>query len=581
MKKISNKIIILYSMLIMTLVVFLILLFNDFIVDALITARKGDMVERARFIENAISIPDTAGVRPDSNRLNDRVKSLSDGVGARITVIAHDGRVLADSDVDNPSEMENHMYRHEVRGALAEGSGTSIRYSSTLKTEMLYYAVKSGPWVIRMAKPLYEIEENLRRVRKLIVFSSIFIVITAFIIIIFISKKITGPINETLDFARDFSSGNYSRRILNYSEDEIGALQKSLNRLAETIVDKINSLIFEQNKLKITLESITEGIVVIGDDRKVLIANRAFGDFIDVDYDITGRLYFEAIRSRSLNSKIEYVLSTGLPASFEEKLINGRIFDVYINPIKELDTLQGILVVLRDITEKKKIEQIKTDLVGNMSHELKTPITIMKGYLETIQENLTDTALCRDYVDRAIENADRQNAIINDILKLNLIETARDVMEDEFNIHEMISSCLEILAPKASKKNITVSSSIESVNETVKSNRFLAEEVFFNLIDNAINYNRESGRITITAEKNGMARKIMIADTGIGIPEESIDRLFERFYRVDKSRSRATGGTGLGLSIVKHAVELLGWDVKVASGPDGSVFTIEIYENIL
>jgi two-component system phosphate regulon sensor histidine kinase PhoR len=346
--------------------------------------------------------------------------------------------------------------------------------------------------------------------------------------------------------------------------------------MADTIVEKIGVLVFEQNKLKTILESIGDGIVVIDESKRILVANRSFRQFFDIGCPVEGRLYFEVIRSRSLNAKIEENLSTGEESGFEERLINGRICEVNISPIRERETLQGILVVLRDVTEKKRIEQIKTDLVGNMSHELKTPITIMKGYLETIRDNMENSRLCADFVDRAIENADRQNAIINDILKLNIIETSSQFSEEDVNLFDIIKGCVEMLNPKALKRNITVGTDMDALNGTIRGNRFLAEEIFFNLIDNAINYNRESGSIFIGAERKGSSTVITVSDTGIGIPADSIDRVFERFYRVDKSRSRATGGTGLGLSIVKHAAELLGWSVSVASRDEGSVFTLEI-----
>jgi two-component system phosphate regulon sensor histidine kinase PhoR len=518
------------------------------------------------------------GLKSPGNRdhITEQIVSLSRSSGSRISIIAPDGRVVVDSDISDVAALENHRYRVEIREALENGTGTAIRYSSTLKMDMMYFARTSGDYVIRMSRPLVEIEEGLDRARQLMLFSAAFIIITGISIVVFISRKVTSPIRETLAFAKDFSEGDYSRRIMNYREDEIGQLQKTLNRMADTIVDKIGVLVFEQNKLKTILESIGDGIVVIDESKRILVANRSFRQFFDIGCPVEGRLYFEVIRSRSLNAKIEENLSRGEESGFEERLINGRICEVNINPIRERETLQGILVVLRDITEKKRIEQIKTDLVGNMSHELKTPITIMKGYLETIKDNMEDSRLCADFVDRAIENADRQNAIINDILKLNIIETANQFTEEDVNLFDVINSCIEMLNPKAIKRNINVGADIDVLNKTIRGNRFLAEEIFFNLIDNAINYNRESGAIFIDAERKGPSTLVTVRDTGIGIPADSIDRVFERFYRVDKSRSRATGGTGLGLSIVKHAVELLGWSVSVASRDEGSVFTLEI-----
>jgi two-component system phosphate regulon sensor histidine kinase PhoR len=576
LKKISNRIILFYSVLVAVMLVSLAIIFNNVVRDVETSVIRKSMERMSGFIEKNLDPGSVLKSRGNEGRIAEQITALSGSSGSRISVIAADGRVVIDSDVKDVAALENHRYRVEIREALEKGSATAIRYSSTLKMDMMYYARKSGDYVIRMSKPLVEIEEGLDRARQLMIFSSAFIIITGIFIVVFISKKVTSPIGETLAFARDFSEGDYSRRVMNYREDEIGQLQKTLNRMADTIVEKIGVLVFEQNKLKTILESIGDGIVVIDESKRILVANRSFRQFFDIGCPVEGRLYFEVIRSRSLNAKIEENLSTGEESGFEERLINGRICEVNISPIRERETLQGILVVLRDVTEKKRIEQIKTDLVGNMSHELKPPITIMKGYLETIRDNMENSRLCADFVDRAIENADRQNAIINDILKLNIIETSSQFSEEDVNLFDIIKGCVEMLNPKALKRNITVGTDMDALNGTIRGNRFLAEEIFFNLIDNAINYNRESGSIFIGAERKGSSTVITVSDTGIGIPADSIDRVFERFYRVDKSRSRATGGTGLGLSIVKHAAELLGWSVSVASRDEGSVFTLEI-----
>lgn len=575
-KKISNRIILAYSMLIVLLVSFLLLFFNDLVRETQLTILKREMKSKIDFVDLVMGEQKGSFTLAKIRRKPSLVRELSDIITLRVTLIDEKGRVFADSKVEDAAKLDNHLHRIEVQESRRDTYGNSVRYSTTLKTDMLYFAKDMGEVTLRLAKPLFEVDGSLIKVRKLIVFSGIFVFFTAFIIIIYISRRITSPINDTLSFARDFSHGDYSRRILNYSEDEIGSLQRSLNRMADTIVDKMNSLIFEQNKLEITLESINDGIAVIDEHKRVHIANSAFNQLLESRQAMKGRLYFEVIRSPALNSRIEYVLHRGESAEFEEKLISGVVCEVTLNPIKEHDTLQGILVVLHDITEKKRIEEFKTELVGNMSHELKTPITIMKGYLETISENIENTELSSEFIQKALENADRQNSIINDILKLNLLEKTNDFLEEDINIKEVITTCVDLLNVKAARRGITINDSIDELDMEIKGSRFLAEEVFFNLIDNAVNYNRESGFIKIMAEVKESRIRILIEDTGIGIPDESIDRIFERFYRVDKSRSRSTGGTGLGLSIVKHAAEILGWNIDVASGRKGTVFAIEI-----
>ncbi len=472
--------------------------------------------------------------------------------------------------------MDNHRYRVEIKDAINNGKGYSVRYSNTLKTDMLYYAVAYPRYVVRLAKPLYEIDGSVRQVRELIILLGFLALGVTGIIIMIISRRVTRPIVETLNFAEQFSRGDYSRRILNYSDDEIGTLQRSLNRLADIIVDKIDNLLLEQNKLEVTIESIHDGIGVVDINKKLVIANGAFADLLEIKNLSAGPLYYEVIRSSSFNSMIEYALSHGEKTSFEEEFVNGTICEVAISPIREEKTIRGILLVLHDVTEKKKIERLKTELVGNLSHELKTPITILRGYIETMKDHLHEQDLCRGFISKSLVNIDRQNSIINDMLKLNRIETSSDFQWEEINIKEIISNCVDLLSAKAIVKKVDLSVDSSGMNESVTGNRFLAEEVFFNIIDNAISYNYEEGSVKVASEKEKGILTVIISDTGIGIPSEAVERIFERFYRVDKSRSRETGGTGLGLSIVKHASELLGWKLKVNSGNRGTTFRINI-----
>jgi two-component system, OmpR family, phosphate regulon sensor histidine kinase PhoR len=297
---------------------------------------------------------------------------------------------------------------------------------------------------------------------------------------------------------------------------------------------------------------------------------------LEIDMDVVGRLFFEAIRNRALNARIEQTHATGTAAVFEETFLNGRHCDVFINPISGEQALGGILIVLHDTTEKKRVEQMKIDLVSNMSHELKTPIAILKGYLETMEPHLDNPEMARELLGKALNNVDRQSSLINDILKLNRLERSQEFVTDYVDIREIIRSSIDILLPSAQKKNVSIRFNTDGQSARVHGNRFLAEEIFFNIIDNAINYNIEGGSITVDMEKMGDRVTVAIVDTGVGIPDDSIGRIFERFYRVDKSRSRATGGTGLGLSIVKHAVDIMGWSIRVSSSSTGSKFVVEI-----
>ncbi len=533
------------------------------------------MNEKIEFIN--LFLKDKPGLykgRIDS-KFSGTIKELSGIIKMRITIVDYNGKVIADSDHD-PLQMDNHRYRLEINESIKNKKGESIRHSDTLNLNMLYLARDTGKYIIRLAKPLKEIDNRINRLKADIIYFGLFALLIAIIFTTYISQRITRPIRETREFAESFSDGDYSKRILNFSDDEIGILQKSLNRMADRIVSEIDKLILEQNKLKITIESTSDGIAVIDNNKRVLIANKAFLSLLEINSNVINKVYFEVIRGSSFNKRIQTALSNSKNAHYQEKLHTGRYCDVFIIPIKEEQSLQGILIVLHDITEKKKIDQLKTELVGNLSHELKTPIAILKGYIETIQSNLDDTGLCTDFLKKAVVNIDRQDSIINDMLKLNRLETLTEIPVEKISLKEIISNCVDILSAKAKAKEIEIKQNIEMPDEKADGNKLLAEEIFFNIIINAINYTNPGGTIKIESQNETGRTVISITDSGIGIPEDSIDRIFERFYRVDKSRSRATGGTGLGLSIVKHAADILNWDIKVKSGTKGTTFYIYV-----
>jgi two-component system phosphate regulon sensor histidine kinase PhoR len=576
-RKISNRIIVSFVALILCLVAVLLFLITAHIRDFYLSVIKREIAEKINFIEIEMRHNWRNYTRSGISERKIRMRELSRVINLRITLVDFNGAVLADSDYpDEVGAMDNHRYRVEISEALKAGIGESIRYSNTLHTDMLYLAKKSGTKIVRLAKPLKEIDESISRLMRYILTVGFIATLLAAAIVIFISRRITGPVSETMSFAHDFSDGNFSRRIQRYRNDEIGTLQKALNRLADTAQDKINGLTLEQQKLETIIESIHDGIIVIGTDKRILLANNSFKSLLEIDTEVTGKLFFEAIRNRSLNSHIEQAHSTGQPAAFNEELLNGRNCEIDIGPIKGENTLQGTLLILRDVTEKKKIEKMKTDLVSNMSHELKTPVAIFKGYLETLEQHLSDPDTARDLLQKSLASVERQTSLINDILKLNRLETSTDFTIETIELTGVLQNCMEILSQKALKKHVTIRFNTLEHFFNIQGNRFLAEEVFFNIIDNAINYNHEGGFVDIEIGQDRGRIFVSVRDTGIGILPDSIDRIFERFYRVDKSRSRATGGTGLGLSIVKHAAELLNWNINVSSDGNGTIFVVEI-----
>ncbi|HSV98325.1 MAG TPA: ATP-binding protein [Spirochaetota bacterium] len=574
MNKFRYKMIFFYTALTFVIGLFFFFFFIDLARNTHLSIIRKNLAEKAKLTEVFLERGGTLHAR-DFRALNDEVRRISSIINLRVSVIDLNGNVRGDSSRDVET-LDNHYFRKEVRQSIEEGHGESMRYSNSLRTEMLYSALRSNGYIIRLAKPLDEIDQSVARVRNISMSVIGGLLLLAFLVNMAISKVITRPLNETIDFVEDFAHGDLARRIFNYSDDEVGRLQKSLNRLADSMQDKINTLVLEQNKLEVTIENINDGIAVIDGNKKIVLLNKAFSVLMEMKTRPHGRYFYETIRNSTLNASIERSLADGDKSRFEMELLSGVSLEVNINPIREEKTLQGVLIVVHDATERKRIMRIKTELVGNLSHELKTPITILKGYLETIREHLHDPVSTAGFLEKALLNIDRQNSIINDMLKLNMLETAPVFPLEQISVVDIITNCVNILAPKIRERGITLVPELGDSRLEVKGNRFLVEEVFFNLIDNAINYNRPGGSIGVTAEIRPASLVISVTDTGIGIPEESRERIFERFYRVDKSRSRATGGTGLGLSIVKHTVDLLGWEISVKSGIAGTAFVVEI-----
>ncbi len=575
LKKLSTKLILSYVITTVIMIAVIFILLGSLLRTLHIDIIKSEMSGYNELIYSEFK---KKTVKPlPSTELSQMISDFSAIMKLRITIITTEGLVIADSDVKDFSSLENHQYRKEIIDALSSGSGFTIRYSSTLKTDMLYHALLRGNLIIRLAKPLQEVDRNLLFLRNLIFNVSFLALITSIFIVIVISFKITKPLKDTLLFASDFADGNYKKRILNYSNDEIGDLQKALNKMADKIVETINDHIFEHKKLEATLDNISDGIAMVDSRKNIVIYNNSFLLMLGITADLKDKQYFEIIRSSTLNARIENSLKGGDKDSFEIEMPNDRFYEAVINPIREEKIIQGILIVLRDISEKRKIERIKSDLVSNVSHELKTPIAIVRGYLETIKENYDNKILSMNYIDRAISNVDRQNALIQDIIKLSMIESSKEFEREKIDLRIIIEGCLNLLSPKISDREIILKNNLDiNVDYSLYGNLFLVEEIFFNIIDNGINYNSHGGTLSITGLVSANEFVIKISDTGVGIPSEYKDRIFERFYRVDRSRSRATGGTGLGLSIVKHAAMVLLWDISVDSDNKGSTFTIKI-----
>lgn len=574
MKKFKTKLIFVYSVLIIIVVISLLVLVNGHAKRAIISFMKNELKYNTTYVHSyLISFHQPINQSFFENKeISTTLKHMAEKTETRITIIRENGEVIYDSEKTH-EKLENHLYRPEIIAAKNSGFGTAVRFSTTVQSDMLYVAAKFEEYYVRTAKPLLLVNNLISSITRNVIISGIIVLILSIAVNLFFATSFTRPINESIRFVDRFFSGDLNARILNYKDDEIGYLQASINKLAEAIQKRIQDLTGEKDKLAMIIESIRDPLALFDRYGKVSVHNSAFGKVAGAE-DIVGKSYFSIIRNSELNSKIHYAFTRKDEVVFEET-IKGKNYQIFILPFRK-EKGEGILLLMQDVTEQKRIQQLKSELVGNLSHELKTPISIIRGYLETIKDVVDDRKMVEQFIEKAIANLERQNSIINDMLKLNRLETTHHGKNEYVNIKNIIGQCLDLLGPKIQKKNISLSFNLDACSEPVLANSFLAEEIFFNIIDNAINYNKQGGSIDITARHADKTVCVSIVDTGIGIPDDEIDRIFERFYRVDKSRSRETGGTGLGLAIVKHAAILLGWDIDVKSSSSGSEFTIKI-----
>jgi two-component system phosphate regulon sensor histidine kinase PhoR len=523
------------------------------------------LVNQARLIESQITSVNIS--KEDTESLEPLIVDLSKKINCRITVISKSGRVIADSEksAKEVPQMENHLYRPEVRAAFLSMVGSQTRYSSSLKTKMLYVAVpfKSGNeiiGVIRLALPLESVERTLWVIRKAILISLILALILAVILSSILASRTTESINRMINISRRFSEGDFSRRIIHSSKDEIGELAATLNKMAQDMESKIKEIQSHNQKLSAILSSMIEGIIVVDKHSCIVSVNPAIEKIFHVlKEDVEGRIFLEAIRNHSISEVINSVLDGGKSLSCEVNLFFPlpRVFEVNAAPIFDNNIVNGCLIVMHDITQLRRLETVRSDFVANVSHELKTPLTSIKGFIETLLEGaLEDKDNSRDFLKIIQEHAQRLDSLVNDLLSLSYLESKEIALERlELNLREEFERVVSAFSVQLKKKNIDIKNEINK-ELCIKADKNRLEQVITNLIDNAIKYNKDGGFVKITSQELDTNIKIIIDDSGRGIPAKDIPRIFERFYRVDKARSRELGGTGLGLSIAKHIIEL-------------------------
>ena len=511
--------------------------------------------------------------------LNTLIIELGKQTDTRITIISPDGVVFADSEKD-PTLMESHKSRIEIIQAIKYGFGTSLRYSASVKEEMLYVAVpieKDGKvyGVIRASLFLKEINTLLNNLKMNIIKIAVIIVLILLIGAFLFSRNFSRPLNELAIASSKVAKGDFSAKVVLKSRNEIRELADSFNYMTDQINTLFTQLSHQKEELDSIISSINEGLCVIDKEGVISISNESFRKTVQND-SVKGKLYWEVLRKNRFDELIKKVRSEQNNIVDEIKL-NSKIF---LCSATFCSNKEDIVVTLHDITKIKNLENTKKDFVTNVSHELRTPLTAIKGFVETLQDTNNDDEN-QHYLNIINRHTDRVIRIVNDLLLLSKLEGTPDSLEwEKVNLRDLIENILKIFEHSLKEKNLVLKFNADNNLPIIKADPFKLEQVFINLIDNAIKYT-ERGEVVISLSHNNETVVIEIEDTGICIPREHLSRIFERFYVVDSSRSRKLGGTGLGLSIVKHIVLLHNGKIDVKNIPGaGTSFIVTLPVNL-
>jgi two-component system phosphate regulon sensor histidine kinase PhoR len=507
-------------------------------------------------------------------------RRLGEGARVRITLIAADGRVLADSEHD-PATMDNHATRPEVREARRAGRGHSVRRSATLGTDMLYVALRgAGPvGVVRVAVPMDQVAVVRRHTRNAIAAAAAVAALVALLLSFRLSRRLVRVLRDLSGAARRVAEGDLEARVRPRGHGELGQLAESFNEMATRLRGIVRELREEKQRAETILARLGEAIIVTDGRGQITLCNqaaeRAFGLSCE---EVRGLGTVEATRNHALDAAFRRALATGETAAAEVEVLfpQPRTFDATVTPIGGEEPM-GAVAVLHDVTALRRLETVRQEFVANASHELQTPITAIKAMAEALLSGRDDPELADRFLPEMERQADRLGALVRDLLDLAAIESGPVPRQPApIDAGAAAAAVAGELAPLAAQRALTIQQQVPE-GLMVMGDWSALSRVLANLLDNAIKYTDAGGQVGLQAALGDGLVNITVWDTGIGIPSTDLPRIFERFYRVDKARSRRLGGTGLGLSIVKHLAEAMHGRVTVESELGrGSRFTVSL-----
>ena len=508
--------------------------------------------------------------------------------GQRITLINKAGEVLYES-LKGIDMNDNHSDRPEIQKALKGETTSVVRYSDSVKKYMMYLAVPYREndqitGVVRLAVPLDVLEEVSIGIINNLIFIAAVSVLIAILLFAFLLNNETKPLDEASAFAKKIAKGAYDSRLTMIREDKIGELVESLNLMAEQLDESFNKLNRRNVELSSVLSSMNHGIIAVDPENKIILINEAARKIFNIEMtkNVKGRNILEVYRDPFVYELQNHLETENGHMNYETR-IGEELFKVTGSDIIDQQEHHNIgnIIVLENITQIRALENIRRDFVANVSHELKTPITTIRGFIETIQENeITDKAILDRFYGIIVSESDRLTRLVNDILTLSHLENKQGNQKSEDSeeviVGDEIQRIIDLLKQSAGEKNIALSYEVET-DLKIKINPDDFRQTMINLVDNAVKYTEPGGKVKVSAARRENRLWIEVEDNGTGIPKEDLPRIFERFYRVDKSRSKANGGTGLGLAIVKHIIQNNGGTIEVESTlGEGTVFKVQL-----
>ena len=555
-------------------------LFSFAVADAYLTrALEHERTHAIRddlFVRAALVADEAARAEPplaDHVAWDEIADRLGNAANARVTIVAADGVVVGDSEVpvEGLAKLENHSSRPEIRDAEEHGKGSSARLSATLDEKMMYVAIPFGQGsprpVVRLATPLHDVDDAIARLRELIWIASLAALGLAVIASSIAAQTTTRDVRSLTATARKMAHGNLGARTRSEGDDELGELGRALDALAASLSTTLNDLRDERDLQRAILDGMSEGVLVLDDEGRIVMMNAALRAMLLVGSDVKGRLLVEAVRHSELHDLAKRAREErgSLTKELDLPGLQPRRLLVKTNPIA--DEAEDLLAVFVDVTDLRRLESLRRDFVANVSHELRTPVTAVRSAAETLRVAMVeDPSRAIRFVDIIDRNAQRLHALIEDLLELSRLESNQFKLKKE-NVDVLGTAGLvaSLFRERAEKKKVKLVVKGDAHPLTLRTDQRALEQVLTNLVDNAIKYCPAGSTIAIGATEDSSATQVVVTDDGPGIDPKHLPRLFERFYRVDAGRSRDVGGTGLGLSIVKHLAEAMGGEVEVES----------------